>query len=254
MSMYPRFWGFRGFDGVRGFDGNAQMAINVLWGILAAALVIVLMVSVVFLVFRGLGLARMAKRKNIPHGWMGFVPVLNLYLLGKISNMPDKRRRSDVVMLVLGILAFVSTAIFLAYFCPLVELALRASINPRLASNMTESVFSLLWGMMATTFICTGFSIARDVIKFIALNRIYKQFSPDNSTLMTVFTVLSAELFGIPIAPFLLFAIRNNEIWPMGKPPEGYEGQPQEPARVAEDVQDAQQDVSENSCAADDNE
>ncbi len=231
MGRYPDFYFDPGSDFPFNDSEAFQMGMRFFWGIMTTILAVTLLVGVVCLVFRGMGLMRMAKRKGIPNGWLGFIPIANLYTLGKVSAMG--RKRSEIPLLVLGILSALFTVASLFSIVPLVDIIFQASLAaPRgnFAMDYFPERLASVFGLSAATYLITaGLAIATMVLRFTALHRVYKQFSPDSATVMTVFTVIGYTVFGIPIHPFMLFAVRNNEIWPMGKPPYGYQGQPYPP-------------------------
>ncbi len=200
------------FDGYHGSYADLEMVLRMFWGVMVAVLVVSLLFCIVFLVFQGLGLMRLAKRKGIPNGWMGFVPVLNLYTLGKVSNTPDSRKRPEIALIILGALTALFTVICLVNLVPFMDIAFRAGAEGRF--YYSNDLPEMLWGMMGmaalTGVAAGGLSIAQLVLMFIALHRVYKQFAPNNASVMTVFTVIAYSIFGIPIHPFMLFAIRNN--------------------------------------------
>ena len=61
-------------------------------------------ICLVFYIFMSLGLYAIAKRRQVPHAWMAWAPVLNVWLLGKISDQYQgyaqgrKTRRAAVLL------------------------------------------------------------------------------------------------------------------------------------------------------------
>ncbi len=232
MSRYPDFYIDPDFDFRLGDLEEFQMVMRLFWGIMLTVFIAALLIGVLYLVFQGLGLMRMAKRKGIPNGWMGFIPIASFYILGKVSATSE-RKRPEIALLVLSILSALFSIVCYLSIVPIVDIIFRGSLAaPRSGfdyEHFSGSLISVTALGTVTFLIAAGLSIALMVLMFIALHRIYKQFSPDSANVMTVFTVLSYTLLSIPIYPFMLFAIRNNEIWPMGKPPYGYQGPPYPP-------------------------
>ncbi len=75
MGRYPDFYIDPDFDFRFGDFDDFQMVMRFFWGIMLTIIVVSLIIGIVYLVFQGLGLMRMAKRKGIPNGWMGFIPI-----------------------------------------------------------------------------------------------------------------------------------------------------------------------------------
>lgn len=136
---------------------------------------VVLIIALFYLVFyclQSYGVMKIARRHNIQHSWLAWVPVTNAYIYGKV-----------------------------AFKSPLKADALLAlKVVP-----LTDVLF-LIFGRSASS-ITNISSFAYAFFLFYATYKIYKQMS-DKAVLMLVFSVLS---FGTLI-PIFLFAIRNNPI------------------------------------------
>ena len=133
----------------------------------------------VFYVFESLGLYTLAKRRGIPTPGWAWVPIGNLWIMGKLADQYDemvkgKSMKFSQILLAgsgncWGKLHCVPFAIFLAFLIPIAAIVLL-------------------------------------VFYYLALYRIYQSCSPDNAV---VFIVLSI-IFPV-IMPFVLFALRNRD-------------------------------------------
>lgn len=197
---------------------SPEYILRMFWIVLAITIAVLMICAAVYLIFMGLGLARIAKRKGVSNAWMGFFPILNLYLLGKVSHIPERRSRIEIPLIILSALSAVFMIGWLANILPMYEFILEVVMMKgrfSLVDYGPEIAGSYIAGILMG-FICSGLFIATRILTFIAAHRVFKQFSPYSANVMTVFMVL-----GMAIHPFMLFAIRNNSLWPTGKPKAG---------------------------------
>lgn len=160
---------------------SAPGAINQALLILGFAAVIFLLVAITFYILQSIGFMKLAKRNDIKHSWLAFVPFANAYICGKVA-FEDK-----VKTFTLLVLKIVSTIISLSYYSNLVL----SYIN-----NNTANISS-------NTNI---FSLAYIIFLLYASYQIFKKYS-EKALIMLVFSILSCGL----LIPIFLFAIRNNE-------------------------------------------
>ena len=167
-------------------------------------------------VLRALGLYSIAKRRGINHPWMSWVPVLDLWVLGCISDqyqyvVNGKVKNKRKWMLGLNIaLAVLYIAFFV--FC---GVAVFSAVSGITGSMGTEKLVAALIGpavgLLLGLIPLVGIAIALMVIRYIALYDLYTSCTPQNNVL---FLVLS--IFFSVTEPFFLFFIRTKD---EGMPP-----------------------------------
>lgn len=144
-------------------------------------------------VLTGLGLYSIADRRGIERPWLAWVPGLNLYLLGCISDQyqamvrgKNKNKRTALLLLVFAWLILVC---ILTVTIP----------NAQASSSMLPVVlpFLAVWGVMAATV----------VIEFMSLYDLYVSCDPKNAVLFLVLSVI----FNVTL-PFFLFACRKKDL------------------------------------------
>ena len=75
-----------GLDELREFGNGAFGGVLATFGVLAVFFIILLAVAAVFLwVFGSIGLMNLAKKNNIPNGWLAFIPIGRSYIIGKLG-------------------------------------------------------------------------------------------------------------------------------------------------------------------------
>ena len=167
-------------------------------------------------VLRALGLYTIAKRRGINHPWMGWVPVLDLWVLGCISDQyqyvvkgKDKNKRKWLLGLNIA-LAVVYIVFFV--FC---GIAVAGVVTGTTGGLQEEQLLTALMGPAAGLAICliplVIIAIACMVIRYVAFYDLYTSCNPQNNVL---FLVLS--IFFSVTEPFFVFFIRNKD---EGMPP-----------------------------------
>ena len=167
-------------------------------------------------VLRALGIYSIAKRRGINHPWMSWVPVLDLWVLGCISDQYQyvvKGKVKNKRKWLLG-LNIVLAVIYIVFFV-LCGVAIAGAIGgmtggmgeDRLVASMMGPVMS----MLAALIPLVGIAIAVMVIRYVAMYDLYTSCSPQNNVL---FLVLS--IFFTVTEPFFVFFIRNKD---EGMPP-----------------------------------
>ena len=167
-------------------------------------------------VLRALGLYTIAKRRGINHPWMGWVPVLDLWVLGCISDQyqyvvkgKDKNKRKWLLGLNIA-LAVVYIVIFV--FCGIAAAGVitgvsGGSIEKQLITGLMGPATGLLFCLIPLVIL----AIAVTIIRYVAFYDLYTSCSNQNNVL---FLVLS--IFFKVTEPFFVFFIRNKD---EGMPP-----------------------------------
>lgn len=183
----------------------------------------------VMYIFTALAVYQMSKTMNLGSPWLAFIPVANVYAFGRLARAcdqslnPNKRARNyGVLLLVFSILSGVLAGIGLIMMVVSVFGALGGlggwpdfydefgymaynydyyydDMMPYLDEFVSLAVPALLLILLGSVF-----AIIYAVYYFIALHKVYKTFTPENTT---AFLLLS--IFIAIVRPFLLFSIRN---------------------------------------------
>ncbi len=164
-----------------------------------------------------------AQRRGLRSPWMAWIPVVNCWLLGSISDqyryvvrgeVRSKRKwllglkilTSVFSMVILGlVISMVGTAIFQNHFRP-------------------ESLIGPLLSILGLCLPLAAGAIAFAVIRYMVLYDLYKSLDPDNSVMFLVLSIV----FGIT-EPFFLFFNRNKD---KGMPPRKADPTPEEPEQT----------------------
>lgn len=145
-----------------------------------------------------------ARRRGLNKPWLAWVPVLNVWLLGSLSDQYQyvvKRKNTGrrKWLLVLNLLMPVLYGTVIGFVC--------AALMP--------GAYGIYWekAMVAVGLVLplAGVAIAAAVIRFVALYDVYRSLDPNNAVLFLVLSIF----FGVT-EPFFLFFNRDKDA---GMPP-----------------------------------
>ena len=167
-------------------------------------------------VLTSLTLYTVAERRGLKNPWMAWIPVLNLWILGSISDqyryvVQGENRSKRKILLILRILA---TVCGMVIFCLGIAVAVGV-VSSAMRNAPEEQLFGRLMGpaigIFGVAVPLAGISIAYLVIRFMALYDIFMSMDPNNGVMFLVLSIL----FQVT-EPFFLFLNRNKDL---GVPP-----------------------------------
>ena len=167
-------------------------------------------------VLTSLALYAIAERRGLKNAWMAWLPVLNLWILGSISDqyryvVKGENRSKRKILLILKI---VSVICGIVLFC--LGVAAVVNVIPSLMRyNSMEKIIGQVMGpvtaMMGVSVPMVGVGIALVVIQFMALHDVYVSMDPKNGVMFLVLSIL------FPVTkPFFLLLNRHKDL---GMPP-----------------------------------
>ena len=179
-------------------------------------------------VLRSLGTYTIAKRRGINHPWFSWIPVLDAWILGCISDqyqyvVKGKNKSKRKWLLILNIVLAVLYVVMLVCFGVMV-------VNTVTGVNSFASEEELAMGMMGPMMgvfgMCIplmGVAIAVMVLRYMALYDLYTSCTPQNNVLFLVLSIL----FSVS-EPFFIFFSRKKD---GGMPPRREAPRPEIPAQ-----------------------
>lgn len=186
-------------------------------------------------VLTALGLYTIARRRGIRKPWLAWIPVVDVWVLGSISDqyryvVKGENKSKRKVLLTLSILMTVIYVALLVLVVILIGSVFVGMMQNVGASLMIERLMGPVFGILGLCLPLAGVGIAYAVISFMALYDVYTSCDPNNNVLFLVLSIV----FGIT-KPFFLFFSRNRDD---GMPPRR-ESQPtcipQEPSTWQDD-------------------
>lgn len=205
------------YDMFGAIDAPEATVLGAFFTVYAAMLVIALLFGIACYVMNGIALYRMAKRTGVKHGWLGFIPYANDWLLGRLSDVGSSRRHSGARILGFGIateccvIGFVGTTVSL-----LVGLFSSGLLDGTISD---DAALSLLMPHLATfgilAVVTMVLAICTAVFQCMALYRIGVNFGSSGYGLALVLTAFFCQL-----ATFIILLVLS------GKTPKCTEGEP----------------------------
>lgn len=174
--------------------------------------------SVAGYVLLALGLFAIAKRRRLQNAWMAWVPVLNLWLLGCISDQyryvtAGEQRNRRTLLLFFGIAeAVLKAVLFVGMLWGLGNfLQDIRSFGDLLLRGSWKLMKFAGWGLLISSF-----GAVAAMFKCFALYDLYSSCLPKRKTLFTVLSVLGFVTGADLVPALLVFLCRNKE---EGMPP-----------------------------------
>ena len=174
--------------------------------------------SVAGYVLLALGLFAIAKRRRLQNAWMAWVPVLNLWLLGCISDQyryvtAGEQRNRRTLLLFFGIAeAVLKAVLFVGMLWGLGSfLQDIRSFGDLLLRGSWKLMKFAGWGLLISSF-----GAVAAMFKCFALYDLYSSCLPKRKTLFTVLSVLGFVTGADLVPALLVFLCRNKE---EGMPP-----------------------------------
>ena len=148
-------------------------------------------------VLNGIALLMMSKKLNIPHGWMGFIPVADMYLLGKIADAGAVKKVNAKRLLITYVTFFV---LLIVYVISAVVMGFTTSMETAAAPMAIGGFILMLLAYMAS-------AICFSVFSYIAYYRICENFGGANSTGWFLGMLLGSLFFSSVVIPVLLLIL-----------------------------------------------
>ena len=172
------------------------------------------LVSLLAYVFSALAIYTIAQRRQIKNAWMAWVPVLNLWILGSISDQYRYVVKGEVknkrkVLLGLQIAIVLCTC---AAFAKVLSTVISLATSGNYMDEM--EILRQVFGSMASFAPVVILSLVRLVFEIMALYDVYTSCEPVNNVLYLVLSVIPA--ISQITRPLFLFLCRDKD---EGMPP-----------------------------------
>lgn len=217
------------------YSAGEELSTLVLMGVYLVYYLFAFGLGIAAYVLSSLGIYTIAKRRQINHPWLAWIPVANSWIIGSLSDqyryvkkgqVKSKRKVLLILQCVMAVIAVVMAVVGVIKAVDLVVIAEYAT-----EEVIFSEALSMLLSMSLIGLASFGVGIAVTVVHYMAMYDIYTSVSPANNV---VFLVLSI-LFNIT-EPFFIFFNRKSD---QGMPPRK-EAEPQfleeEPEREEEAV------------------
>ena len=173
-------------------------------------------ISVTTYVLTAWGLYTIAQRRGIEKPWLAWIPVVNVWTLGCISDqyryvVKGEKKSKRKVLIGLNIAQAVCVLVFFVLMIVMiVDVAGMAMANPS-EQEIITAVLGSMGGMLLMFIPMVGISLATTIITYMALYDVYTSCDPKNNVTFLVLSIL----FSIT-QPFFIFFSRKKDL---GMPP-----------------------------------
>lgn len=175
-----------------------------------------MLISIATYVLTALALYTIAKRRGIGKPWLAWIPVVDVWILGSISDQyryvvkgENKSKRKALL-----VLSIIMSALSVAMICVAVVMivgVVGGMIRGASDMEMMEQILGPVVGVLGLCLPLVGVAIAYTIIYFMALYDVYTSCEPGNNVLFLVLSIL----IGVT-RPFFLFFSRKKD---NGMPP-----------------------------------
>ena len=175
-----------------------------------------LLFSVGTYVLTALGLYTIAQRRGINKPWLAWIPVVNVWTLGCISDqyryvVKGEKKSKRKVLLGLNIAQLVCVLVLLVLMIVMiVDMVGMAAGNPS-EDEVIAAVLGSMGGMLLMLIPISAISLTTAIITYMALYDVYTSCDPRNNVTFLVLSIL----FSIT-QPFFIFFNRKKDL---GMPP-----------------------------------
>ena len=204
-----------GFDAAEIGSVDGEQVVSTIGLALVVVVGIAAVIGLIFYLFEAVGLYRMARGCGLSAPGLAFVPIANAMILGQLARRGcqayGKRGLPYPVLLPLGQVG----CIFLSAAASVIGVQLLWNVLfPLIAGQpyydmpavMGARVISAMASLLLIGLLLFLVSVATTVFVYMALYQVYRLFSPENTVLYMVLSIL------LPVTmPFILFAIRNRQ-------------------------------------------
>ena len=172
--------------------------------------------SIVCYVLSSLALYTLASRRGIRKAWLSWIPVLNVWIWGSLSDqyryvVKGQIKSKRKILLILNLINLVMGLIVTG----LMTFVVVQAVIEIVGGNSNNMILNLITGPVIAAagfgILMAGVGIASLIIRYVALYDIYTSMDPGNNVLFLVLSII----FSVT-EPFFLFFNRNKDL---GMPP-----------------------------------
>ena len=177
----------------------------IIFGVLFIIFAVIGVISLVLWIFQAIGLQAIAKKNNIKNAWLAWLPIGDLWILGKISDTRKTFWKIKDTGKMFVILSLVQVISVIVYIVGVVVLTISSISSGELLDNaifsfMSKSSFELMDFFIGVS---SGLII---LLKIWSLYNVYYKYKEEK-----VIGLLICSIIFSFIIPFVLFSFRKKE-------------------------------------------
>lgn len=175
--------------------------------IFAGVWLCILGASLILYLLKAYGIYKIAKRLDIESPWIAFIPVVNVFTLGRIAETKfEGKKKLPYGWILLGLQLAESLISYVSVF-RFVKAVIY--VIGRLSEAFThEDALRYLFASIGTSALVSLITLVFTVLYFIALYNVYRLLAPDNAPLLLALSII------IKVSePIVIFSLRNKPIY-----------------------------------------
>ncbi len=153
------------------------------------------LIGIALFIIQGFALYNMSKGLGLKNAWLGFVPVVSVYSLGRIASTYIKKdglksAKFGPILLVFNILQHILVTVFLV-FAVISAISIIGNAEYAVSQNiaMELGMFMSLVPVIISYFLLLAVAITFSICFYVALWRVYSLYDDRNAVLFTVLSV-----------------------------------------------------------------
>lgn len=192
-----------------------NVAFDDVWGSLVAfngvGAVFSSALNIAVYVLTALGLYTIAKRRGIRKPWLAWIPVVNVWTLGSISDqyryvVKGESKSKRKILLTLSIIMAVIYVVIIILGIAILGNVIFGAMNRISDYQLMNKIMGPVLGLLGMCVPLVGVAIAHAILYYMALYDVYTSCDPNNNVMFLVLSIV----FNVT-KPFFLFFSRNKD-------------------------------------------
>lgn len=165
-------------------------------------------------VFTALALYTIAKRRGISKAWLAWIPVLDVWVLGSISDQFRYVVKGEVkakrkILLTLSLISAVLSIVVVVLAVVVIVSVFVGAIEQVSGDRMLQQIMGSVFGVLGVSLVMLCVGIARMIVYYMALYDLYTSCEPDSNVLYLVLSIVPGV--SAVALPLLLFLCREKD-------------------------------------------
>ena len=175
--------------------GVADAAIGVFFAVYA----VVLVLSLAMYVMQAIAFMKMAKKVGVNNAWLAFIPIGDLYIMGRIADAGQEKHKHTRRLM--G-----ATIVFAILYAAMIAVAIASVVADPMADTLG---MPYLIPIIILTLAILAVAICLIIFEFIVLYKMCDNFGGNNGVLYFIGVILG--MFLMPIVTVILFLILSGK-------------------------------------------
>lgn len=190
---------------------NEEMLMDIIsfvvLGIMLLLYGVLMLFSLLSYVISGVSLLKISKKLGVEKGWLGFVPMANYWLLGKLAEEDGKRyhpekkpKKWSKIYLTVGIVYLVLALLLSSAF---LVFSVVGSLGAAQSGSAAAAEMGILRGVVQLVYeaVLMAMAVVIMVVGYVVFYKVYHAMAGESATWMIVLTIL------VPVSQLVLLLV-----------------------------------------------